>query len=39
MRVQITSTTSGVEPCDPADLAAVLTRTDGLVWVEAFRVE
>ena len=27
-------TTSGVEPCDPADLAAVLTRTDGLVWVD-----
>ena len=27
-------TPSGVEPCDPADLAAVLTRTDGLVWVD-----
>ena len=25
---------SGVEPCDPADLAVVLTRTDGLVWVD-----
>jgi Mg2+ and Co2+ transporter CorA len=27
-------TSSGVELCDPADLPALLTRTDGLVWVD-----